>query len=108
MAQLRQRKAELDGAGAVVVDVLPMDLVRAATFKRTRAGPFATLSDPAGRACATYGVARQLVVHNEWVNSPSVFVIDRKGVITYAHVGSSFGDRPSAEKVVEEVKKAAR
>jgi hypothetical protein len=50
-------------------------------------------SDPDGRACAIYGVAKQLVVHSEWVNSPSVFVIDRKSVITYAHVGSSWGDR---------------
>lgn len=108
MAQLRQKKAELDRLGAVVYDVIPMDLVRAATFKKTRANGFTTLSDPAGRACSIYGVAKQLIVHNEWVNSPSVFVIDRRGIVTFAHAGKSFSDRPSADAVLEEVKKAAK
>lgn len=107
MAQLRQRKGDLDKLGAALYCVLPMDLYRAATFKKGSAGPYTTLSDPAGRACAVYGVAKQLVVHNEWVNSPSVFVIDRKGVITYSYVGNSWGDRPSAETILEEAKKAS-
>lgn len=108
MAQLRQRKADLEALGASLYCVLPMDLYRASTFKKGSAGPYMTLSDPAGRACAIYGAAKQLVVHNEWVNSPSVFVIDRKGIITYSHLGNSWGDRPSADAILEEVKKAAR
>ena len=108
MAQLRQRKAELDGLGAALYCILPMDLYRAATFKKGSAGPYTTLSDAAGRACAIYGVAKQLVVHNEWVNSPAVFVVDRKGVVTYAYAGNFWGDRPSADVILEEVKKAAK
>jgi peroxiredoxin len=108
MAQLRQRRAELDRWGAVVYDVLPMDLIRSSNFQKTRANGFTTLSDPAGRACAIYGVAKQLFVHHEWVNSPSVFVIDRRGVVTFAHVGTSFSDRPSADVVLREVANAAK
>jgi peroxiredoxin len=107
MAQLRQRKADLDALGASLYCVLPMDLHRAATFKKGSAGPYTTLSDAAGRTCAVYGVSKQLVVHNEWVNSPAVFVIDRKGVITYRYVGSSWDDRPTAETILEEARKAS-
>ena len=55
-----------------------------------------------------YGVAKQLVVHDEWVNSPATFVIDRKGIVRYAYVGDYWGDRPSADTIFEEVKKALR
>lgn len=106
MTQLRQRKSELDHLGAILMCVLPMDLYRTRSFKERSAGPYLTLSDPAGRACAMYGVAKQLVVHNEWVNSPAVFVIDRKGMITYAYVGNSWGDRPPADAILEQVRKA--
>jgi peroxiredoxin len=108
MTQLRQRKDEIEKLGATLFCVLPMDLYRTRTFQEKTAGPYTTICDPAGRASAIYGVAKQLVVHDEWVNSPSVFVIDKKGVIAYAYVGNSWGDRPSAEAIVEEVKKAAK
>jgi peroxiredoxin len=85
-----------------------MDLYRTRAFKEKTAGPYVTLCDAAGRASAIYGVGKQLVVHDEWVNSPSVFVIDRKGVISYAAVGSSWGDRPTAEAILEEIRKAAK
>ncbi len=106
MAQLRQRKADLEALGASLYCVVPMDGYRTATFKKGSAGPYTTLSDPAGRACVIYGVAKQLVVHNEWVNSPSVFIVDRKGIIRYSHVGKSWGNRPLANTLLAEVKKA--
>ena len=107
MAQLRRKKADFDRAGAELICILPMDLVRCRSYQKKSAGPFTTLSDPAGRASAIYGAARQLIVHNEWVNAPSVFVINSKGMITYAHHGNSWGDRPSADAIVAEANKAA-
>ena len=108
MAQLRQKKAELDRLGAVLYCVLPMDLYRCRTYQKGSAGPYTTLSDPAGRASAIYGAAKQLIVHSEWVNSPSVFIINRKGVITYAKIGNSWGDRPSAATIIEKAKEAKK
>ena len=109
MAQLRQRKIELDLLGAELFCILPMDRYRSATFKKKTAGPYTTLSDPAGRACSIYGVHRQLVVvRGEWVSSPAIFVIDLKGIITYRYVGKDEFDRPSAGTIIEEVEKAAK
>ncbi len=66
---------------------------------------FPLLVDPAFTVSATYGVAFQMRVHTEWSNRPATYVIDKQGVLRFAHRGNAFGDRPSAEKVVEELKK---
>jgi len=45
--------------------------------------------------------SRQLVVHDEWVNIPAAFVIDGGGILRYAHVGTAFNDRATAEELLE-------
>jgi peroxiredoxin len=62
------------------------------------------LMDPALTVSATYGVAFQMRIHTEWSNRPATFVIDRDGVIRYAHRGMSFNDRPTPDAVVAELK----
>lgn len=66
---------------------------------------FPLLADAAQTVSATYGVAFQMRIHTEWSNRPATFVIDRAGVIRYAHVGESFNDRPSAEAIVEQLER---
>jgi peroxiredoxin len=61
------------------------------------------LADPAARVQGVYGVARQLVVHDEWVNVPAAFVIDRQGILRQAHVGRGFNDRASADQLLADV-----
>lgn len=105
MAQLRRVKDDIEKEDAVVICVLPLDMVRTSAFKKTRTnGEFMVLSDPTARTCSIYGVANQLMVHSEWVSSPSVFVIDKKGNIGWSHIGKSYNDRPSAEAVLEKVR----
>jgi len=99
-AQLRRKKEEVEKLGAEAYVVLAMDLYRTKVFKEenlllsTFKGPFSkekslvfatALSDPAGRASALYGVSRKCVRWGSWVeNHPCWFVIDRKGILTYA------------------------
>ncbi len=61
---------------------------------------FIFLADPMGWACSQYGVAQQLVVHNEWVNVPGAFVTDAEGVLRYQDVGTAFNDRAKPEELV--------
>ena len=49
--------------------------------------PFTFLSDPTAWVSARYGVAKQIVVHDEWVSLPSAFIVDKEGVLRYAHYG---------------------
>lgn len=126
-AQVRLKKDEIEKLGAETYVVLAMDLYRTAIFKEknlllsTFENPFkkeesivyaTALSDPAGYASALYGVSRRCLRWGTWVeNTPTWFVIDRSGTITYmAH--PSFSSPTSYVKdvdlMLEALKKAAR
>ena len=38
-------------------------------------------------------------------NRPATFIIDRRGTIRYAKRATSFGDRPTADEILTELKK---
>ncbi len=62
------------------------------------------LADPAGAVGAAYGVdPLEYVVHAEWINRPSTFVIDQGGIVRLAYRGTFWGDRPSIEETLEMV-----
>ncbi len=96
------------GAKVFVID--PHDarrirqLLTKAGFK-PNALPVPVLCDPAHLISATYGVAFQMRQHTEWSNRPATFLIDREGVIRYAHRGKNYGDRPRPEELLQELDK---
>jgi peroxiredoxin len=99
-AQLRLKKSEVEDLGAEAFVVLAMDTFHAMAFKEENRllsggkGKFSKeeslvyatpLCDPAGYAGAVYGVSRKCLRWQSWVeNDPCWFVIDRKGILTYA------------------------
>lgn len=110
MAQLRQRQSELEAAGAAVYCVVPGDDSRAAIFKDRSAGAYRTLSDPAGRTGAIYGVTR-LHVGADWASARSLFVIDRNGIVRYAVEHYAAGGPPRGlplDRVFEETRNASK
>lgn len=126
-AQLRLKKDEVEKLGAEAFVVLATDLYRTSVFQTenrllsTFENPFThekslvyatTLSDPAGRASAFYGVSRRCLRWGGWVeNQPSWFVIDRNGKLTYA-AQITFSSPTSyvqdVDLMLEALKKAAR
>lgn len=126
-AQLRLQKDKIEKLGAATYVVLAMDTYRTKTFKEENwllgsfKGPFSKeksivfatpLSDPAGRASATYGVSRRALRWGSWVeNYPHWFVIDRKGMITYI-LKPTFATPTSyqvdIDNVIKELEKAAK
>src|SRR5262249_34489026 len=123
-AQLRLKKDEVEKIGADVYVVLAMDLYRTKVFREenlvlsTFKNPFTNettlvfgtaLSDPAGYASALYGVSRRCLRGQAWVeNNPCWFVIDRKGMLTYAShptfSSSNFYEK-DVDVVLEELRK---
>ena len=83
------------------------------TFSKEKSLVFASaLSDPAGYASALYGVSRKCLRWGGWVeNEPTWFVIDKKGILTYA-ARPSFATPTSyvddIDVMLEALKKAAR
>ncbi len=63
------------------------------------------LIDPSLTVSATYGVAFGMRVHVEVSNRPATFIVDKSGVLQYARLGDSYGDRPTPDEIVERVMK---
>jgi peroxiredoxin len=58
--------------------------------------------DRAGSVGAMYGIQPMaFVVHSEWINRPSVVIIDKQGIVRLAYYGTFWGDRPSIHQVFE-------
>lgn len=63
------------------------------------------LVDRAGRVGVEYGVQPMaFTVHAEWINRPSVVIVDREGIVRFAYYGTFWGDRPSIHEVLEMVR----
>lgn len=59
------------------------------------------LVDRAGAVGAEYGVQPMaFVVHAEWINRPSVVIVDRDGIVRFAYYGTFWGDRPSIKQAL--------
>jgi peroxiredoxin len=110
LAQLREKLAAIRGEKAQLLAVDPHE-VWSARFLLKETGlttdnlQYPLLMDPALTVSATYGVAFQMRIHTEWSNRPATFVIDKEGVIRFAHRGTSFNDRPTADAIIAELKR---
>ncbi|MFH1718296.1 MAG: redoxin domain-containing protein, partial [Planctomycetota bacterium] len=62
------------------------------------------LVDRAAAGGVQYGVQPMaFVVHSEWINRPSVVIVDKDGIVRFAYYGTSWGDRPSIHQVLDMV-----
>jgi peroxiredoxin len=63
------------------------------------------LVDRAGAVAAEYGVQPlAFTVHAEWINRPSVVIVDKEGVARFAYYGTFWGDRPSIHQLLDMVR----
>jgi alkyl hydroperoxide reductase subunit AhpC len=63
------------------------------------------LVDRAGAVGAEYGVQPlAFTVHAEWINRPSVVIMDQEGIARFAYYGTFWGDRPSIHELLEMVR----
>ena len=71
----------------------------------TDAVSYPLLMDGAQTVSAMYGVAFQMRIHIEVSNRPATFVIDKDGVVRYEKRGSAFGDRPTPQNIMDQLKR---
>lgn len=63
------------------------------------------LVDRAGAVGAQYGVEPlAFAVHAEYINRPSVVIVDREGIVRFAYAGTFWGDRPSIHRLLDMVR----
>ena len=62
------------------------------------------LVDRAAVVGAEYGVQPMaFVVHAEWINRPSIVIVDRDGTVRFTYYGTFWGDRPSIRQALKMV-----
>lgn len=91
---LRDAFDTFDQAGGDIVVVVRNDVAEIATFRAERNVKFPMLSDPSGVAHNAYRVLP---------NSPASFVIDKNGIVRYAHYAATILDTPSTWELVDAV-----
>jgi len=107
---LRGKLADINDQAAQLLAVDPHE-VWSAKFLLKETGlstddlQYPLLMDPSLTVSAAYGVAGQMRIHTEWSNRPATFIIDKEGVIHYAHRGTNFNDRPTVNQVLAELQK---
>ena len=81
----------------------PQETFRVTDWRKKLGTSFRFLADPTAWVCAQYGVAKQIVVHEERVTLPSAFIIDKSGILRYAHIGRGWpmSERAEPSEVLE-------
>lgn len=107
---MREKLKDFEDAGAQLLVIDPHEsyrvrhLLKEAGFE-TDDLRVPMLADPAHTVSARYGVAFQMNIHTEWSNRPATFIVDREGILRFAHRAQNFGDRPKPEAILEELGK---
>jgi peroxiredoxin len=100
MEDLRRTYLLFEDAGAAVLPISsePLALARE-SIARDRL-PFVVLSDEGLAVIDAWGVRHHDEPEGRAIARPAVFVLDRDGVVRFAHVGEAPRDRPPADLVL--------
>lgn len=94
---MTERYDDLVDAGAEVLAIAPAGLEKTASFARAHGVPFPCLADPDRQAYASYEVESTVASLGQ---RPALFVVDRDGVVRYAHIGWQQWEIPRIDEVV--------
>lgn len=97
MAQLRQDFAEFEKRNAVILVVGPEDAAAFARYFRANDLPFLGLPDPSHSVLKRYGQEVNLF---KLGRMPAQVIIDKDGLVRYAHYGHAMSDIPPNEEIL--------
>ena len=91
----------ITGLGAEILAISPDDLSDAGWAVEQLELEFPVLYDPEAESIKEYGI----YIPSTGLPSPSTFVLDKTGEIQWSYIGKRAGDRPSIQKIIEELGK---
>jgi peroxiredoxin len=97
MAQLRQDHHRFVDAGAEIVVVGPEDAAAFREFWRQNDLPFLGLPDPSHSVLKRFG---QQVNLFKLGRMPAQVIVDREGIVRFAHYGHAMSDIPENEELL--------
>ena len=106
LTRLAEDYEKIKQAGAVELITISADNQNYAWSMGLSTGAkYQILSDADRSVIKSYRVFN--AAEHEGIAHPSVFIIDKSGLIKYLYVGKDPSDRPADEVLIEEIKKAA-
>lgn len=100
LGALRRCYALFEDAGALVLPISAEPLALAREGVERDRLPFAVLADESLATIDRYGVRHLDEPEGRAIARPAVFVLDRDGVVRFAHVGEAPRDRPNHDLVL--------
>jgi peroxiredoxin len=97
---LRDRYAEFEERGAQILAIAPNTLENARRYFQDNDIPFPCLPDPDRRVFRQYDVKSAIVSLGQ---RPGLFIIDKDGVVRYAHLGWQQWEIPSVDETLEQL-----
>ncbi len=94
MRVLSENYAQLQQAGIAIVGVVCQSKATVAYYLRTHPLPFPLLVDGSRQVARLYGTHYYLSHEGFNLSHPALFILDKNGMITFAHVGRSMSDLP--------------
>lgn len=92
---MRDAHGEILALGAAVLAVSAEPLAVARAEAAAARLPFAVLSDPDLTVIDRYGLRHEDKAEGKTIARPTTLVLDRGGVVRYAHIGQHPRDRPT-------------
>jgi peroxiredoxin len=97
---LRDRYSEFEERGAEVLAIAPDTLENARRYFETNEISFPCLPDPDRAVFREYDVKSAMISLGQ---RPGLFVIDKEGVVRYAHLGWQQWEIPSVDETLQQV-----
>ena len=98
MAQLRQDYAQFTARDTEILVISPEDKKAVQSYWQRERLPFPGLADPDHRVANLYGQEVSLL---KLGRMPELAIVDRGGVIRYAHHASSMSDIPTSKTLLD-------
>jgi peroxiredoxin Q/BCP len=97
---LRDRYAVFDERGAQILAIAPDRLENARRYVQDNDIPFPCLPDPDRQVFRQYDVKSAMVSLGQ---RPGLFIIDKDGVVRYAHLGWQQWEIPTIDETLEQL-----
>ena len=105
LARLAEDYEKMKQAGADLIAISSDTQDYAWSMTQTSGAKFQILSDSDRKVIQSYGILNPR--EHDGIAHPSIFIVDKAGVIRYLYVGKDPQDRPPDETIIEEIKKIA-
>jgi peroxiredoxin len=99
---LSERYSDFKKAGAQIIAINAEDSNQQHDFRKSKNIEYMFLSDSGAATAKKFGVYNE---PDPAHITPSIFIIDGKGVIRWMYVGKNANDRPQPDTVLEALKK---